>query len=336
MPLSSTLDRKIRAAAESSDDEEYYEVTDRSSPSVLDTGDGAEILSSENGDTSEDGEEEDVYEQQMSKVSFGELAKAQAALSDGQSTSRKRKRGDGASAPQEDKLQALRARLQELKAQNLAQGVKPNKKAKPSEKPKSTRKAEEDGDDDLEGESSDPDRPTHARTSKHAPAVQSSKRAVSRKRKALEVKKPVLRDPRFDNVSGPRPDENVIKKRYGFIDDYRVSEIADLRAAVKKSKNEIEKERLKKKLLSMESQQKARESKEKQQEIKHEHKKQEKELIKDGKKPFFLKKSEQKKLALIDRFQNMKAKDRDRAIERRRKKTASKDRRNIPVDRRAG
>lgn len=47
MPLSSKLDRKIQAAEDYTDGEEYYEVTDRSSPSIIDTGEGADILSSE-------------------------------------------------------------------------------------------------------------------------------------------------------------------------------------------------------------------------------------------------------------------------------------------------
>lgn len=113
---------------------------------------------------------------------------------------------------------------------------------------------------------------------------------VSRKRKVIDVKKPVFRDPRFDNVSGPRPDEHTVDKRYSFLNDYRVSEIAELRTTIKKSKNENEKERLKKKLLSMESQQKARENKEKQQAVISEHKKKEKDMVKDGKQPFYLKK----------------------------------------------
>jgi ribosomal RNA-processing protein 36 len=55
MPLSSKLDRKLRAAEESSDGEEYYEVTDRSSSeSILETGAGGEIMSS--GDEDEDGQ----------------------------------------------------------------------------------------------------------------------------------------------------------------------------------------------------------------------------------------------------------------------------------------
>jgi len=56
--------------------------------------------------------------------------------------------------------------------------------------------------------------------------------------------------------------------------------------------------------------------------------------VKDGKKPFFLKKSEQKKLALVDKFAKMKSKDREHLIERRRKKASQKERKNMPVDRR--
>jgi hypothetical protein len=120
--------------------------------------------------------------------------------------------------------------------------------------------------------------------------VQSSKRMVSRKRKVVDVKKPVFRDPRFDNMGGAAPDENTLGHRYAFLNDYRASEIAELRSTIKKTKNEAEKEKLKKKLLSMESQQKAREAKEQQQQIVRDHKKKEKELVTQGKQPFFLKK----------------------------------------------
>lgn len=60
MPLSSKLDRKLRAAEESSDDEEYYEVTDRSSsPSIIETGDGGELLDSEEENEGDEDELED-------------------------------------------------------------------------------------------------------------------------------------------------------------------------------------------------------------------------------------------------------------------------------------
>jgi ribosomal RNA-processing protein 36 len=342
MPLSSKLDRKLQALEESTDDEEYYEVTDRStSPSLIDTGgngDGVEVLSSEDEEEGLEEENEDagddVVQAQMSQVSFGALAKAQDAISKQQSTDRKRKRGDETSKSQDDKLQVLRQRLQEIKAARMAQDAHdpPSKKAKTSKTKTARTKASKDTDED--DDSSESDAAPRARSSKHAPAVQSSKKAVSRKRKVVDVKKSNARDPRFGTVSGPQPDENAIKKRYAFLDDYKKSEMGELRDAIKKTKNETDKEKLKKKLMSMESQLKTQERKDKLQEVAREHKKKEKELVKDGKKPFFLKKSDQKQLALVDRFQKMKPKDRDHAIERRRKKATAKERKNMPDERR--
>ena len=61
MPLSSKLDRKLRAAEESSDEEEYYEVTDRSSsPSVIDTGEGGALLGSDDEEEDQDSSEEEL------------------------------------------------------------------------------------------------------------------------------------------------------------------------------------------------------------------------------------------------------------------------------------
>jgi len=62
MPLEKKLSRTLRAADEDTDSEEYYEVTDRSSPSVIDTGDGADIINSSSDDEERDGvqDEEEV------------------------------------------------------------------------------------------------------------------------------------------------------------------------------------------------------------------------------------------------------------------------------------
>lgn len=228
----------------------------------------------------------------MSKISFGALAKAQEALSKDPSANRKRKRGDETSQSQEDKLEALRERLRQIKTAKLASGTKPSKMTDSTKKHNVIQDAEseDDAQEDNDSEDSDADAAPKSRSSKHAPAIQSSKRMVSRKRKVLDVKKPVFRDPRFDNMGGAAPDDHVLSKRYSFLNDYRVSEIAELRSTIKKSKNEGEKEKLKKKLMSMESQQKAREAKEKRLAVMSEHKKKEKELVKQGKQPFFLKK----------------------------------------------
>lgn len=238
--------------------------------------------------------DDDQAQASLSKVSFGALAKAQDTLSKAQPAGQKRKRDDENTKSQEDKLEALRERLRQIKAEKLANGPPPTKKPKTSTKtkvaPKQDIEQDEGSDDSGDSDDSESNARPKARSSKHAPAVQSSKRMVSRKRKVVDVKKPVFRDPRFESMSGPRVDEHAIEKRYSFLNDYRASEIADLRNSIKKTKNEGEKERLKKKLLSMQSQQKTRENKEKQQDVIREHKKKEKELIKDGKQPFYLKK----------------------------------------------
>ena len=62
MPLEKKLSRTLRAADEDTDSGEYYEVTDRSSPSVIDTGDGADIINSSSDDEERDSvqDEEEV------------------------------------------------------------------------------------------------------------------------------------------------------------------------------------------------------------------------------------------------------------------------------------
>ena len=60
----------------------------------------------------------------------------------------------------------------------------------------------------------------------------------------------------------------------------------------------------------------------------------EKEAVKAGKKPFFMKKSEKKRQELIQRYQELKATGKlQKTIEKRRKKNAQKDHRYIPSER---
>ncbi|KAL9022609.1 MAG: hypothetical protein Q9185_000187 [Variospora sp. 1 TL-2023] len=169
----------------------------------------------------------------------------------------------------------------------------------------------------------------HARSSKHAPAELSSKKAVSRKREVIPTTKRDLRDPRFEPLTGPL-DEKKAKKNYGFLDGYRESEIAELRSVLRQTKDPAAKEELQRALLRMESRNMSQRRKNEEQEILRAHRAKEKGLIKQGKKPFYLKKAEQKKLALVHRFEGMKGKQADKAIERRRKKKASREMREMP------
>jgi len=236
----------------------------------------------------------------LGNISFGALAKAQEALG-------KRKRG-----PESDPeaLQELRKKLKGL--EHDLHGA---------------------GGEAAERKAGKKDTRDFARPSKHAPAEMSSKKAVSRKREAIPVTKREYRDPRFEALSGPL-DETKIKKNYSFLEGYRDDEMKKLKDEIRKTKDPTAKETLKRALLSMESKKKAQQAKDKQQDIIREHRAKEKELIKQGKKPFYLKKTEQKKLALIDKYSNMKGKQLDRAIERKRKKKAQRDRRHMPETRR--
>ncbi len=317
----------------------------------------------------------DAIKKRLSTVSFGILAKAQNSLRDVESVStRKRKRSDERDKVAEEKLKALRDRLRELqntkqdvrmKEKSKREGIKKTRSERPTESRRtgSSRQQQhkiESTDGDTVTSSGDnefapsseaetswsesEDSSTEAnksklkkqRSSKHAPTELSSKRAVSRKRPVISLPKSTVRDPRFDPLSGPLR-HDAIAKKYAFLNDYQKSELAELKSTLQSNKklSDSDREALKKKIMSMESKQKAADAKEKKREVLREHRKREKEMVERGKKPFYLKKSEIKKQALVKKFEGMKGKDRDKAIERRRRKLAARERKNMPDTRRA-
>lgn len=231
-------------------------------------------------------------------ISFGALAKAQETLG-----KRKRSSGDGVDNESHETSKRSKAVSERVDSEALE------------------RKAGKKDTRDF------------SRTSKHAPAELSSKKAVSRKRSVVSTKKIDHRDPRFEPLSGPI-DEQKSQKNYSFLDTYRNSEMAELKAAIRETRDPEAKEKLKRALLSMESRKKAQQTKDQQQEVLRKHRKEEKEKIEKGKKPFYLKKADQKKLALVEKFEGMKGKQIDKVIERRRKKMTAKERKGMPDERR--
>ncbi|KAI1805461.1 DUF947-domain-containing protein [Daldinia bambusicola] len=304
-PLSS-LQRRVRARRDEPEDipsepsdqsqgEESSEDEGSEEPSDEDVN-GAESQLSSEEDESEDEDEVEDPSAVVSQISFGALAKAQASL--------------------------------------------PNIRRKKGRKGQGDEEEEQDGEDnskrhkDSRSESKAKSLAPH-RANKHAPTEQSSKRQVTRRREVVSSHKPVARDPRFSAAVQGRPiDEERLRRAYGFLDEYRDSEMAQLRAAAKKTKDAAAKEELKRALASMEGKKKAQQAREAERRVLEEHRRREKELVKQGKKPFYLKRSEQKKQLLVDRFAGLKGKQVDRVIERRRKKLASKERREMPLARR--
>ncbi|KAM4056037.1 rRNA biogenesis protein RRP36 domain-containing protein [Hirsutella rhossiliensis] len=225
----------------------------------------------------------------LSSVSFGALARAQASLPP---PNRRSKKASADDTPATDKVQDEAA------------------------KRGGTKKAEA--------------KPTPKRSSKHAPQEQTSKRPVSRRREILADPRRKHRDPRFDPLVGSgHLDESQASKAYAFLDEYRDSEMADLRAQIKKTKDADAKERLKRQLMSMESRRKATRKKHDEEALLREHRRHEKELVAQGKKPFYLKKREQKERLLTKRYEGMSKGQVDKAIARKRKKVAGKEKKEL-------
>ncbi|KAJ3362340.1 rRNA biogenesis protein rrp36 [Allomyces javanicus] len=172
------------------------------------------------------------------------------------------------------------------------------------------------------------------RSNKNAPMEMSSKRAVSRKRQVVDVAAPKRRDPRFDNLSG-KLNEDLFKKSYSFIDEYKERELVELKQTLAKTKDRDESTRLIQTIQAIENRRRAERERELQQKIKREWRKSEVEKIKQGKKPFFLKKSEERRLQLISKLKAKSDKELEKMAEKKRKRDAGKDRKFMPR-RRAG
>lgn len=167
-----------------------------------------------------------------------------------------------------------------------------------------------------------------SRSSKHAPQEQTSKKPVSRRREILPDPRRKARDPRFDPLMGA-VDEDKTRRAYAFLEEYRDSEMADLKAQIRKTKNPAEKDALKRQLLSMESKKKAQRKRDEAESLLKEHRSKEKGLVARGKQPFYLKKSDQKTQLLTNKFADMSKGQVDRAIERKRKKMAGRERKEL-------
>ncbi|RAL02774.1 putative pre-rRNA processing protein [Aspergillus ibericus CBS 121593] len=336
MAISDLLNRRVRAVAE--DDEEIYSDqsgSDVASDDLRSAESGSEDASdgsldeedddmSQNGENDTDEDDEDDQDSQddddddapqddvqasLSSISFGALAKAQASLGP------KAKRSSKSTKPAEDPsasspLDDIRARIREAREQKR-EGLS---KSKDSERP--------------------------SRSSKHAPAVQSSKYAVSRKRTVIEPPSaPKSRDPRFDPTvlsHGGRRNPQGSSNAYAFLDEYRADELKQLKEQYAKTKNPEQKEALKGAIRSAQDRLRTMENRKREREILAEHKKKEKQLIREGKKsnPYYLKKSDLKKQVLLKKYEGMNSRDRTKALERKRKKTAAKERKEMPMERR--
>lgn len=171
------------------------------------------------------------------------------------------------------------------------------------------------------------------RANKNRPREMSSKQPVSRFREVM-VGGPKRAsassqsvDPRFDERAGSL-NEDLFKKSYAFVEEMKQSEKNTIEKAVKKTKSKERKEQLQRLIDQMESRKMAAEKKEQQQKLLREHRKEAASL---GKKPYYIKKSVQKRAELALKYKELKRSGKlETFLTKKRKKNASRDRKHLP------
>lgn len=278
----------------------------------------------QNGDEYEDSDQED----EMQTLSFGSLKKAETLLAKEERQSKQKVKKTTTSRPIE-----IRER-------------KENKKVYKEESFDESDSESDSGSDsdgaffeEEEDEENDKRRSNHNKKKsnkrhKHAPAEASSKKRVSRIREIPGLEQPSIRnsrlygDIRFDKAMGAiETDPSVIRRRYAFLDEYREKEIADMEKLLHDRKllskvGEQEKLEMESKLKSMKSRLQSIKNKELETKIVKDY---EAQLNESNKSRYHLKESEKRKVIQKWKFDHMKAKQREKVMERKRKKRLGKE-----------
>jgi len=182
-----------------------------------------------------------------------------------------------------------------------------------------------------------------SRSSKHAPAAMSTRNPVSRKRTIFSPPPAEkFRDPRFDAsvIADSRRDNTSstqgASRNYAFLSDYQATEVLDLKAQLKKTKDPDQHAQLKRQIMSIEAKLRNAQFQRREAEILQEHKKKEREAIREGKKarPYYLKQSDLKKRIEQERQEAMGKRARDKSEKRKKMREKTKDARDMPRVRR--
>lgn len=175
------------------------------------------------------------------------------------------------------------------------------------------------------------------RGNKHMPSEMSSTKPVSRFREisvdASQKRKRSI-DPRFNELNG-KYSEKHFYNNYKFLDGYQEDEVSKLERAYKKVKSADTKQVLKRELVERKQQMKSRRHKLAVQDRLAEIKRQEKAKVAAGiKKPYFLKKSEMKDIALEEKYSELKKSgELKKYMQKKQLKDAQKDKRWMPASR---
>ncbi|SCU87643.1 LAFA_0E07954g1_1 [Lachancea sp. 'fantastica'] len=273
----------------------------------------------------DDEEEEHDSDDGLSTLSFDALRKAEAQIEQETRSAQRNKNGAGGS-----KLPSSRDR-QEKEPTSLKTFTEESfdDASEASSDEEGLFEEEEDG---RSSSRSQGDRKTRKKKS-HAPTEQSAKKRAPKFRKIPGLETPksqnenLYQDIRFDKSLGKSEDYESIRKRYKFLDEYRQKEIEELSSLLKDRKflNKIsdgERDDMEQRLMSMKSKLQTLQNRDLDRKILKDY---ESNMNKGNKTKFHLKKSEQRKVIQKYKFDHMKAKQREKVMDRKRKKRRGKE-----------
>ncbi|NXY80870.1 RRP36 protein, partial [Alcedo cyanopectus] len=162
------------------------------------------------------------------------------------------------------------------------------------------------------------------------PLELSAKKPVPFLRQVVPIRRKVHRDPRFDDLSGEYKPE-IFMKTYSFLETIKKKEKEMVQKQLKKCGNKEQKEKLQQLLNRMTQQEQAQKKQQKMREREMALKRQQRELAKQGKKPFFLKKSDKRRLELAEKYRELKRSGKlESFLSKKRKRNAIKDKCHLP------
>ncbi|XP_065066176.1 ribosomal RNA processing protein 36 homolog [Rhopilema esculentum] len=218
--------------------------------------------------------------------------------------------------PFED-LEVLEKKLGESRYEEVMFGVK--KESNNTEKKREAKKSDQFAENRKKKDS--------------RPLEMSSKQRPKGFRRVVKTNSAVTRDPRFDNLSGNLNIE-LFKKSYSFLDEIQKKEKEVVEKQLRSEKSFEKKAALHKLMQKIEQKEKIEMEENERKEQHREWKRNEKEAIKRGKRPFYLKKSERKKKELAEKFKKLKETGKiEKYLSKKRKRNAAKDRKYLPMKR---
>ncbi|CAH01354.1 rRNA-processing protein RRP36 [Kluyveromyces lactis] len=283
-------------------------------------------------------------EDELKTLSFGSLKKADEMMDNEEQTSRKSKsKANGEkkhlNKPKSRELtekqrklddgQRRQSGLQEEEAQQKSQSIKMFAEESFGEE------SDSDSDGGFFDEESNDEANQNGKKKKgkrkHAPTESSSKKKVRSMRKIPGLEdnksKSIYQDVRFDKAMGKSEDLAKIRQRYKFLDEYREKEINELDSMLHDRKflskiSDREKSEMEQQVRRMKSRLETVQVMEMEQKIVKDY---EAEINKNNKNKYHLKDSEKRKVIQKWKFEHMKGKQREKVMDRKRKKRLGKE-----------